>query len=1268
MMSHRASSAVIVLLTILFIVPTSAEWLEFGAGCPAGSEPLIFHNITLEDLISFDVELQGLLADTVKYDEIKYLRFSNSPGTVPMSETGYPELPVVTCFVAVPDESDLDLVYSANCIEAMECIPVYPAPLDSLVEDSTSTPYIGEFFRKDSTAYASGDWFPEDLAVLVGEFTLRDQRIAVVNVYPVQYLASEDSLRVWSDIDASVNFTGADPDWYEDGMGYYDLLIGDRVLGYRPDYAPIDAPDPDWFRHEAPFGTPPAIPDYVIIVAPDLDGDHVEDFAEYRSNLNSFDVMITNIDDILDEYGGSATYVTDEIIRDYTDDIWSEWSSPGDRPTYLLLIGDHEDGSQATEPWLLPTFEAGNSTGYGNDEWYTYFDESWSISASFPNMIVGRLPARSVSELVDMLDLITDYEAGIQTPGPSYRRHLIRLAGTDEFDEGTPMLKDLWEPSVGWTEGFKDWLGYTWDNYYCGDGDDQTFSDGSTMSSEDWVDACEEVFEHGALVAFFSDHGDFHMFSAGLDWGTSPPAPPDFGLPDYTFNTLDVVALTQSTRSFWSPLVLMLCCSAGTFNHTEAEHPEIQSLYPCFCEGTSYDFTTDCLAESFMRNTDCGAIGVFAASNTSDILRFRYIGEGILTALLEKGYSRIGDAIQYSRIANLQQFVSGTPSQGFWDDAIAVYNLLGDPAVDIGDRMKFRSHCDLIIGPSDMSMNRYPSISVNDRDSQAEVLVRVRNAGAAPSGTFDVDLKILHGTTTDRATARCIGGLSAGEETVLTLIWEDPPDNITNTKVLFSAIADPDEDSPDSWWSNNSASTKISICDFYPNEHGWPVRLTGSIKAPPLLAQLDGDDDLEIVAVAGNMVYAYDPDDSTAPIWSSGPYELNPDYTSVGELLVFDGYTIPAAGDLTDDGIDEIIVDAFDRLLVLRGGTGTELDALSHADLGDEWTEHPHAVVLADVFPDTPRDSELEIAVQCNGNLLIVDFDDGELTTLDSVVIPCSGADNFGWLVAEDLDSDGYDEIIFSGTWTEFFPTQTVSGVCIYNHSTGTFTDSEEWEDESFLGIPAVGTLPTVGQTIALSRRENLDEEDPDNDLIPAVLLDPDDLSEIEECQPSSTPSDHVLCCVMADWDPVVPGLDRILANAENQAIVWEDDGIIEWFADDEDYAGVSRPPFSALGELDDEGSSDQADFLVATREGFVTAYDEDGDELEGLGFPYLLPSSLFGGFVVADIDNDEYVEVVFGTMDNYLHVWELGDCEEEYAPWPQCQHDARRTGALLED
>jgi hypothetical protein len=108
--------------------------------------------------------------------------------------------------------------------------------------------------------------------------------------------------------------------------------------------------------------------------------------------------------------------------------------------------------------------------------------------------------------------------------------------------------------------------------------------------------------------------------------------------------------------------------------------------------------------------------------------------------------------------------------------------------------------------------------------------------------------------------------------------------------------------------------------------------------------------------------------------------------------------------------------------------------------------------------------------------------------------------------------------------------------------------------------------------------------------------------------------------------------------------------------------AGYNTPPFPALGNLD---NTDFADLVTAINKGVVHAYEEDGDEMTDLDFPYFLPSEVTGGFVIADIDNDGKIELVFGTLDNYLHVWQLGDCTSGYAPWPQCQQNAARTGVL---
>jgi hypothetical protein len=132
-----------------------SSWLQFNAGASESSFPLVQFNGKWDEFLTFDIELRGLLAETVAVDSQDYLRFSTSPGTAPADSVGYPELPVVRRLVWIPDDSDITLDYSANCCEGIECLPVYPAPLDSLVSDSTCTPYIGEYFRLDSAAYAS---------------------------------------------------------------------------------------------------------------------------------------------------------------------------------------------------------------------------------------------------------------------------------------------------------------------------------------------------------------------------------------------------------------------------------------------------------------------------------------------------------------------------------------------------------------------------------------------------------------------------------------------------------------------------------------------------------------------------------------------------------------------------------------------------------------------------------------------------------------------------------------------------------------------------------------------------------------------------------------------------------------------------------------------------------------------------------------------------------------------------------------------------------
>ena len=374
----------------------------------------------------------------------------------------------------------------------------------------------------------------------------------------------------------------------------------------------------------------------------------------------------------------------------------------------------------------------------------------------------------------------------------------------------------------------------------------------------------------------------------------------------------------------------------------------------------------------------------------------------------------------------------------------------------------------------------------------------------------------------------------------------------------------------------------------------------------------------------------------------------------------FNGYSIPAAGDVTGDGDMEIVVDTKDKLYVLDGYDGTTICTYSHSDLGNEWKAHPHAVTLADVFTGSFPAKD-EIAFLVGDVLYILGVTSSTIQVLDSFDVYPNENSDFSWVTAADLDGSGGTDLVVTVCKFDGMGSDDWTRVGLYSSSDeGEFYATKDWSGEGtfYRGIPAIGTLPTVGLSIALSRRVSIFET-----FDPAIIIDPDHMTS-EDCIAPATASSQVLCCMMADWIGA-SGLDRIVAVAENQCFAWIDNGVLDW---SEGYgfqhASEVRPPFPALGNVDNSGNSD---LISATREGSVFCIDEYGEVVSDLGFPYVLPSEVYGGFVIADIDRDGYVEVVFGTMDNYLHVWHLDECSTGYAPWPQCQHDAARTGVLIE-
>ena len=480
--------------------------------------------------------------------------------------------------------------------------------------------------------------------------------------------------------------------------------------------------------------------------------------------------------------------------------------------------------------------------------------------------------------------------------------------------------------------------------------------------------------------------------------------------------------------------------------------------------------------------------------------------------------------------------------------------------------------CDLIISPADLEVNRYPTISVNGGSGEPELYVTVRNAGAVASGAFPVSLSVEYDETVWHLSERC-DGLDPGEEEELQFTWNGAPSSVSGDVVL-SAEADPEESTPDSWRGNNTAGNTVKILDLYPNDQGWPVQTMGSVKSPPLLADLDGNGDLEIVAVAGNNILAAWNHDSADPVWLLSGYEFNPIQNKPGHEQN-EGFTVPAAADIDGDGNVEIVVDTRFELLVLDGSDGSVLHSFQHDELNNCWKHFPHSPAIGDVVPEAGT-TRLEIVLPVNNTLYILGNNDSSLEVVDSFGIKPAGALSilFSWVSVFDIDPHlRGSEIIVSGSGNTFGTDDDWTSLCLYSHtSPGSFYSRKDWigEDLSFNGITATGELTGSGTRVAISQRLG----NPDHN--PAFVVDPSSMSTPVGCVHNpSLSSQKILCCMMADWD-VTPGLDRIIAPAENQCFTWEDSGDRNWFdiyADPDE----ERPPFGSLGDVDnaEHGRSD---------------------------------------------------------------------------------------------
>ena len=406
-------------------------WLSFSDSAPA--EPVLTLLSASSKEISLDATLPGVNVETRNVDGVAYTRLYGDGYSFP-SEYGLPELPVLRHAVEVPfgAQVSIEIVsedYKDHSLQSLGLHTIYPMqpPVPKLegVEDDQS-------FTINTKFYTNGSQYPSN-AVSIGEpYITRGHRILPVEVWPVVYDPSQESLRFYSQVIFKITLTGANmpetirlADTYASAA--FDPFLSQQVLNYNQG-RPI--------RVNGQMG-------YLIISA-DAYADALQPLIQLRQN-HGYDVTLLRTSEVP---GGP----TKENIQAYIKMAYDTWPVP---PSYVLLVGDTN---------TVPTW-TGQVIGTSTDLYYATMD---GPSDWHPDIGRGRFPVRSVEQTATMVEkylfyaTLTGQEAWLKTASfPATCDNYVVAEGTHNY------VINHWTGPGGWTGTFPQNPNYGGDQLYC---------------------------------------------------------------------------------------------------------------------------------------------------------------------------------------------------------------------------------------------------------------------------------------------------------------------------------------------------------------------------------------------------------------------------------------------------------------------------------------------------------------------------------------------------------------------------------------------------------------------------------------------------------------------------------------------------------------------------------------------------------------------------------------------------------------------------------
>ncbi len=588
------------------------------------------------------------------------------PGADSQVEEGAPEVPMTRRLLAIPKGATIEVSHEVIESETIK-MRLHPAqnpkvlPLDDEKAYNTALSFV-----KNTAVYAKDAPYPASPVRVIELGSYRDLRIAVLEVAGGQYNPVQETMTLFSKVDAHVDFVGGEGGFVtERANGPFESKSGIReaVLNKlaAAEFVLPDLTLAPWVGEE-----------YLILTHPDF-RPAADTLATWKNQAG----IMTRVFEV----GAGTDRQTTTQIENLID---QHYQNGLVRPSYILLLGDVE---------FIPTFhperalpiDPGTVEYIATDMPYANVTTPDSGPDIIPEMAIARIPVDTVNEAQTVVNKIIDYESA--PPDDSHFYNNAMIAGHFQccqkdvgwIDRGANQMWFLRPAEFAYSAITR--AGYGVERVYTetvdqgdanatppslpytGDTTPRKYWDLGSLPADIGPDSTFNWNQTGAEVVAAWNAGCFLIIHSDHGWEEGWGAP--------WFNTGHVGQLNNAGML---PFVFSMNCMSGYFDN-EDDQPAVPTTKQYF-------------VDRLLRKQNGGAVAVIAAARVTGSYENGVLLMGLVDSVFPYALHfggtghvrRLGDILNHGRLY-LMSRIGSHPwiNDGSVADETQLYNAFGDP-------------------------------------------------------------------------------------------------------------------------------------------------------------------------------------------------------------------------------------------------------------------------------------------------------------------------------------------------------------------------------------------------------------------------------------------------------------------------------------------------------------------------------------------------------------------------------------------------------------